>query len=164
MLLYIELIVYGNCVQTLFGRLRLFRSSDLEENPGPRPSRRSCLVVYANTRGLHKNLTDWSIIARDEDVLYFCSETLVSSKLMIPGFGRPMQLLRGEFDRFRGLAVYVRDGSLAYGRRSYEFECCKVIVVRICSSSHNFYVLGAYRNPDLTDKIFDCLLTEIAKV
>ena len=29
---------------------------------------------------------------------------------MVPGFGRPMQLLRSEVDRFRGLAIYVCDG------------------------------------------------------
>ena len=29
---------------------------------------------------------------------------------MVPGFGRPMQLVSGEVNRFRGLAVYVRDG------------------------------------------------------
>ena len=32
------------------------------------------------------------------------------SELIIPGLGRPMQLLRGEVDRFQCLAVYVRDG------------------------------------------------------
>ena len=88
----------------------------------------------------------------------FCLETLVSSRrlipeLMVPGFYRPMQLLKGEIDRFRGLTVYVRDGFSAYRQRSFECECCKVIVVRICSSSHNFYVFGVYRNPDLSDKI-----------
>ena len=50
-----------------------------------------------------------SLIARSRDV-GFWSETLVScrrhiSRLMIPSFGRPMQLLRGEVDRFPGLAV-----------------------------------------------------------
>ena len=38
------------------------------------------------------------------------------------------------------------------------------MVVRICSSSHYFYVFGVYRNPDLSDKIFYCFLTAIAKV
>ena len=63
-----------------------------------------------------------------------------------------MQLLRGEVDRFRGLAVYVREGFSAIRQRSYECRCCEVIVVRICSSSHNFYVFGVYRNPDLSKK------------
>ena len=83
-----------------FGRMRLFKTSNVEDNPGPRASRRSCRVVYANIRGLHKNLSYLSLIARGEDVV-FCSETLVSSRrhifeLMIPGLGSPMQQLRGE--------------------------------------------------------------------
>ena len=70
--------------------------------------------MYANVRGLHKNLSDLSLIHRGGDVI-FSSETLVCSRgyisdLMVLGFDRPMQLLTGEVDRFRGLAVYVRDG------------------------------------------------------
>ena len=67
-------------------------------------------------------------------------------------------------DRFRGLVVYVRDGFSAYRQRNYECGCCEVIVVRISSSSQNFRVFGVYRNPDLSDKIVDCLLTVMAKV
>ena len=42
----------------------------------------------------------------------FFSETLVSSRrhiyeVVVPEFSRPMQLLRNEADRLRGLAVYV---------------------------------------------------------
>ena len=40
----------------------------------------------------------------------------------------------------------------------------EVIVVRIYSTSHSFYVFGVYRNPDLSNKIFDCLFTAVAKV
>ena len=83
---------------------------------------------------------------------------------MVQAFGRPVQLLRGEVNRFRGLAAYVRDGFLAYRQRGYETGCCEVIIVRICSSSNNFYVFIVYRNPDLSDAFFDCLLTGMAKV
>ena len=48
--------------------------------------------------------------------------------------------------------------------RDYECGCCKVIVIRICSSSHNFYKVCVHRYPDLADQIFDCLLTAMAKV
>ena len=90
-------------------------------------------VVYANIRGLHKNLTDLSLTVRDGDV--FCSETLVSSRrhifeLMVPVFGRPMKLLKGEVDRFRGLDLYVRNGFMLFRQHIYECECCEVIVVR----------------------------------
>ena len=98
-----------------------------------------------------------------------CSETLVSSRphiseLMVPGFGRPMQLFRGEVDRFRELAVHVRDGFSACGLRGYEYGSCEIVEVRICSSSHKFYVFSAYRNPDVSDKTFDCLLIALAKM
>ena len=78
----------------------------MEENTVPRASSRSCHVLNANIRGLHKNL---SLIARGGDMV-LCSKTLVSfrryvSELMILGFGRQMQLLRGEVVQFRGLAV-----------------------------------------------------------
>ena len=53
-----------------FGHLRILRSSDVKENPGPKASRRSCCVVYANIRGLHKNLSDLSLIARGGDVVF----------------------------------------------------------------------------------------------
>ena len=71
--------------------LGLLRSSDVEENPGPRASHRSYRVVYANIRSLHRNLSIFflSLIARGRGVF---SETLVSSiprigELMVPGFG-----------------------------------------------------------------------------
>ena len=101
--------------------------------------------------------------------MIFYSETLVSSKrhiseLMVPGFGRQMQLLKGEVDRFRGVALYMREGFSAYRQRSYECGCCEVIVVRFCRSNRNFHVIGVYRNPDLSDKLFDCYLTAMAKV
>ena len=81
-------------------------------------------VVCANIRGLNRNLSDLFLIARSGDVS-FCSETLVYSwchifELMVTGFGRPMQLLKGEVDRFRVLAVYVRGGISTYKQRSYE--------------------------------------------
>ena len=53
-----------------FGRLRLVRISDVEENSGPRASRRSYRVVYANIRGLHENLLELSLITRGRDVFH----------------------------------------------------------------------------------------------
>ena len=68
-------------------------------------SRRSSCVVYGNVQCLHNSLSEMSLIARGEDVFFFCSETLVSYKLnnseiMVPGFSRPKQLLKGDVDRF----------------------------------------------------------------
>ena len=75
-----------------------------------------------------------------------------------------MQLLRGEVYLFRELVVYVRDSFLTYKQRSYECRCCEVIVVSICSGSHNFYVFGMHWTTDLSNKIFDCLLKAVTKV
>ena len=99
--------------------------------------------MYATIRGLHQTLSDLSLMVRVGEVA-FCSETLGSSRrpiseLMVLGFGRLM--LRGEVDQFRGLPVYVRDGSAAYRHCGYECGCCEVIVVKIYSSSHYFLVL-----------------------
>ena len=75
---------------------------------------------------------------------------------MVSGFGRSMQLLKGEVDRFRKLAVFVRDGFSAYRQRINEYGCCEIIVVRICSNSHNVYAFSVCQNSDLSDNIFDC--------
>ena len=136
----------GILYRLYFGRQRLLRSSDVEENPGQRISHRSCRFAYANIRGLHKNVSDLSLTARGRDVVFYC-KTLVStrshiSEINMPGFGRPMQLPKGEVDMFRGLAVYVPDGFSAYRQCSYECGCYEVIVVGICSNSHNFYALA----------------------
>ena len=45
-----------------------------------------------------------------------------------------------------------------------KFVYLLVLDFRICGVRHNFYVFSLYRNPDLDDWIFDCLLTEIAAV
>ena len=78
------------------GRIRLLKTVDVEKNLRPIASRRSCCDAYGSIWCLHKNLPD--------SFLFFYSETPVSSRrhiseLMVPGFGRPMQLLRGEVYR-----------------------------------------------------------------
>ena len=72
---------------------------------------------------------------------------------MVQDFSKPMQLLKSEDDRFRGFALYVREGCLTYRQRSYKCEYCEVIVVKRFISSHTFFVFGVYRNPDLSDNI-----------
>ena len=37
-------------------------------------------------------------------------------------------------------------------------------VFRVCGARQNFYVFSVYRNPDLDDRMYDCLLTAIAAV
>ena len=39
-----------------------------------------------------------------------------------------------------------------------------MLVLIVCGARQNLYVLSLYRNPDLDDRIFDCLLTTTAAV
>ena len=52
------------------------------------------------------------------------------------------------------------DGFSVYRRLSYECGCCKIVKFVVCSSSHNFYVLGVLRPSDQPSK---CLMA-MAKV
>lgn len=148
--------------------LRLLLSPDVELNPGPVGRSRDCRVLYANVRGLHGNLKDLTVQSREFDVL-LCSETLVSdrrhlSELAIPGFGKPQQILQNERSRSRGLVAYVRNGFIGYRQKKYECRCCESLVIRVCGRLMNFYIFALYRNPDLDDKLYDCLLEAMAKI
>ena len=39
-----------------------------------------------------------------------------------------------------------------------------MLVFRVCGVRQNFYMFSLYRNPDLDDRIFYCLLTSMAAV
>ena len=39
-----------------------------------------------------------------------------------------------------------------------------MLVFRVCGARQNLYVLGLYRNSDLDDRAFDCLLTTMSAV
>ena len=39
-----------------------------------------------------------------------------------------------------------------------------MLVIRVCSVRQNLYVYSLYHNPNLDDRIFDCLLASIAAV
>ena len=99
--------------------------------------------------------------------LLLCSETLVSdlrhvSEFLVPVFGRPVFLCRGNLPRARGMAAYARDGYRAFRQPKFECGCCEMLVVRVCGLRQNFYVYNLYRNPDKDDRIYDCLLTSMA--
>ena len=132
--------------------LRL-RFPDVETNPAPRrPVAASCRILCSNVRGLSGNLSDLDVASSQYDIL-LCSETLASdfchvSKLLVPGFGRPILLCRGKLPRARGIAAYVRDGYGAFRQPKFECECCEMLVVRVCGLRQNFYVYSLYHNPD----------------
>ena len=66
--------------------------------------------------------------------------------------------------RARGMAVYVRDGYGAFRQPKFECGCCEMLFFRVCGERQNLYVYSLCRNPDLDDRIFDCLLASIAAV
>ena len=66
--------------------------------------------------------------------------------------------------RSRGMATYVRDGYGEFLQPKFECGCCKILFFRVCVARQNLYVFSLYRNPDLNDRIFDCLLTSMTAV
>ena len=66
--------------------------------------------------------------------------------------------------RARGIAAYVRDGYGVFRQPKFECGCCEMLVFMVSGVRQNFYVFNLYRNPDLDDPIFDCLLTSMAAV
>ena len=108
------------------------------------------------------------VICLVQRCVYLCSKTLVSSRhhnseFMVPGFGRQMQLLRGEVDRFDVL-LYTR--VMTFQRidsvvmrvdvvKSQLSSFVAVIVIFMCSmhTGIQFYRII----------IFECLLTSMTK-
>ena len=119
-------------------------------------------------RGLPKNLRDVTVASSQYDLL-LCSESLVSdrrhiSELLIHGFGCPVLLCRDTMAQARGMAAYVRDGYGAFRKPKFVCGCCQMLVFRVCGARQNFYMYSLYHNPDLDDRIYDCLLTAMAAV
>ena len=113
-------------------------------------------------RGLAGNLSDLTVASSQYDIL-LCSEILVSD-MLVPGFGRPVLLCRGRMPRARGMAAYARDGYGAVRQPKFECGCCEMLVFMVCGVRQNLHVFSLYRNPDLDDRIFDCLQTSMAAV
>ena len=63
-----------------------------------------------------------------------------------------------------GMAAYVRGRFGAFRQPKFECGWCEMLVFRVCSVTHSYYVFSLYRNPDLHDRIFDCLLASMAAV
>ena len=116
-------------------------------------------------RGLAGSLSNLTVASSQYDIL-LCSATLVSDmlhvwELLVPEFGRLVLLCRGKMNRHRGMATYDRD---CYGAfRQPKFECCcrEMLVFRVCGVRQKLCVFSLYRNPDLDDRIFDCLLASM---
>ena len=146
-----------------YGCLRL-RFLDVETNPGQqRPVPAVCRILCSNVRGgLAANLSDLTVASSQYDIL-LRSKTLVSDmhhvlEVLVPGFRRPVLLCQGKMPRARGMAAFVRDGYGAFCEPKFECGCCEMLVLRVCGVRQNLYVYSIYRNPELDDRIFDCLL------
>ena len=95
-----------------------------------------------------------------------CAETLVlymrhMSGLLVSRFGCPV-LCQGRMPWACGMAAYIRDGNGAF--RKPKFECCEILVFKVCGERQNLYEFSLYCNTDQDDQIFDCLLASIAAV
>ena len=109
------------------------------------------------------NLSDLTVASSRYNIL-LCSETLVSdvghvSELLVPTFGYPVLLSRGKMPWARGMAAYVRNGYGAFRQSKFECGCREMLVFSVCGVRQNHY-----RNPDIDDGIFDCLLALVAAV
>ena len=114
-------------------------------------------------RRLSGNLSDLTVALSQYDILLY-AETFISdmrhvSELLVPGFSYTVLLCRGKMPRARVMATYVRDGYGAFRQPKFECGCCEMLVFRVCGMRRNRYVFSLYLNPDLNDRIFDCLLT-----
>ena len=141
------------------------------KKPGPRrPVPDVCRILSSNMRGLAANLSELTVASSQNDILLF-SVTLVSdmrhvSEVLVPAwFLSPCRVVSGQLmPRARGMAAYVRDGYGAFRQPKFECGCCEMLFFKVCGVRQNLYVYSLYRNPDLDDRIFDCLLASMAAV
>ena len=152
---FIYLIFYA-CLRLLF--------LDVETNPRPRrPVPALCRILGSNVRGLAGNLSDLTM-APSQNNIAFWSETLVSDILHVSELLGPVLLGRGKSPRARGKAAYIRDGYRAFRQPKFQAGCCEILVFRVYDVRQNIYVYSLYRNHDLYDRIFYCLLASMAAV
>ena len=64
----------------------------------------------------------------------------------------------------RGMAADVREKFGAFSQPKFECGCCEMLVFRVYGVRRNLYVFIFYRNPDVDDRIFDCLPTSMDAV
>ena len=60
------------------------------------------------------------------------------------------------------MAAYVQDGYGAFHQPKFGCGCYEMLDFIVCGVRQNLYVFSLYRNPDLDDRIFDCLLASMA--
>ena len=139
----------------------------METTPGlRRPVPDVCRILCCNVWGLAGNLSDLTVASSQYDIL-LCGDfgLRYASHVGIAGsrFWTPCLVVSGQDAYGPWDGAYVRD---EYGVfRKPKFECgCEMLVFRVCGVRQNLYVYSLYRNPDLDDRIFDCLLASMAAV
>ena len=143
---------------------------DVETNPGPRrPVPDICRIPCSNMRGVAGNLSDLAVASSQYDILYVVLRDVgLRYASSVEGAGSrflsPCLVVSGKIPRGRGMAAYVRDGYGAFRKPKFECGCCEMLVFRVCGMRQNLYVYSLCRNPDLDDRIFDCLPASMAAV
>ena len=165
----LNIIEFMEFIYPIFYACLRLQFLDVKTKPGLRhPIPAVCRILCSNVRGLAGNLRNQTVASSQYDIL-FCSETLVSdihhvSELLVHSFHRPVLLCRGKMPRASGMAAYVRDGYGPFRQPKFECDCCEMQVLGVCGMRQNFYVYSLYFNPDLDDRIFDCLLASMTAV
>ena len=62
------------------------------------------------------------------------------------------------------MARYVREGYETFRQPKFECVFYEMLFFRVCGVIQNIYVFSLYSNPDLDDRIFECLLASMAAV
>ena len=147
----------------------------METNAGPRcPVPAVCKIPCCNMRSLARNFSDLIVASSQYDIL-LCSETFVSdmrhvSQLLVPGLlvRHVSQLLvrvavagYAKMPQAQGMAAYIRNGYGTFRLPKFVCGCCEMIVFGVCGARQNLHVFSLYRNTDLDDRIFVCLLTSM---
>ena len=60
--------------------------------------------------------------------------------------------------------MYLKSGFVATHASAFECGCHEVVIVKVTSRFNNFYIFSIYRNPNLDNSIYDCLLSSMASV
>ena len=66
--------------------------------------------------------------------------------------------------RAHGMPAFIRDGYGAFRQLKFECGCCEMLVFRVCGVRQNLHVYSLYRNSNLDERIFNCLLASMAAV
>ena len=110
-------------------------SGDIELNSRPNNNSNKFRVLYLNIRGFYNDISELQIVSRKNDI-FFCSETLVSSRrhvseVLLAGFNKHTLLLRKSRPCIRRLAAYIRSEYSATIRKDNVCNCHEIQLIRV---------------------------------